>query len=144
MYEDFFRQLEARYPDRFKCYIGYSDPVAQKIYAGCDVFLMPSKFEPCGLGQMIAMRYGTLPLVRETGGLKDTVIPYNQFTGEGTGFSFTNFNAYDFKEVMYLAIYLYNHDKEAWNKLVKQAMEKDYSWNNSALTYLELYNNLVR
>ena len=144
IYEDFFRQLEARYPNRFKCYIGYSDPVAQKIYAGCDIFLMPSKFEPCGLGQMIAMRYGSLPLVRETGGLKDTVIPYNQFTGEGTGFSFTNFNAYDFKEVMYLAIYLYNNDKEAWNKLVKQAMEKDYSWNNSALTYLELYNNLVR
>jgi starch synthase len=143
VYENFFRSLEGRYPDRFKSYIGYSDPVAQKIYAGCDIFLMPSKFEPCGLGQMIAMRYGTLPLVRETGGLKDTVQAYNQFTGEGTGFTFTNFDPYDLKEVMYLAIYLYNNDKEVFNSMIKQAMSKDYSWKQSAAIYLELFNNLV-
>ena len=143
IYENYFRSLEGRYPDRFKCYIGYSDPIAQKIYAGCDLFLMPSKFEPCGLGQMIAMRYGTLPVVRETGGLKDTVTPYNQYTGYGTGFTFTNFNSYDLKEVMYLAIYLYNNNREAFNKMVKYAMEKDYSWKASAAVYLELFNNLV-
>lgn len=143
IYENFFRSLEGRYPDRFKSYIGYSDPVAQKIYAGCDIFLMPSKFEPCGLGQMIAMRYGTLPLVRETGGLKDTVQPYNQYTGEGTGFTFTNFDSYDLKEVMYLAIYLYNNEREIFNCMIKKAMEKDYSWKNSAAMYLELFTNLM-
>ena len=143
VYENFFRSLEGRYPDRFKSYIGYSDPVAQKIYAGCDIFLMPSKFEPCGLGQMIAMRYGTLPLVRETGGLKDTVQPYNQYTGEGTGFTFTNFDSYDLKEVMYLAIYLYNNEREIFNCMIKKAMEKDYSWKKSAAMYLELFTNLM-
>ncbi len=142
-YEDFFRSLESRYPDRFKCYIGYSDSIAQKIYAGSDIFLMPSKFEPCGLGQLIAMRYGTLPLARETGGLKDTVIPYNMYTGEGTGFTFTNFNPYDLKEVMYFAIGTYNNDKSGWKKLVKQAMEQDYSWKASALVYMNLFNKLV-
>ncbi|MGM9968994.1 MAG: glycogen synthase GlgA [Anaeroplasma sp.] len=142
-YENFFRSVEARYPNRFKCYIGYSDSIAQKIYAGTDIFLMPSKFEPCGLGQMIAMRYGTLPLVRETGGLKDTVTPYNSFTGEGTGFSFANFNAYELKDIMFLAINTYNNNKTAWKKLVKQAMEKDYSWKSSALVYINLYNKLI-
>ncbi|MDE5856128.1 MAG: glycogen/starch synthase, partial [Anaeroplasmataceae bacterium] len=143
MYEDFFRSMEARYPDRFKCYIGYSDPVAQKIYAGCDIFLMPSKFEPCGLGQMIAMRYGTLPLVRETGGLKDTVQPYNEFTNEGTGFSFANFNAIELKDVMFIALNTYNENKKAWNTLVKQAMEKDYSWSSSAAKYLDIYKKIM-
>lgn len=143
VYENFFRSLEYRYPDRIKCYIGYSDPIAQKIYAGCDVFLMPSKFEPCGLGQLIAMRYGTLPLVRETGGLKDTVEPYNQYTGAGTGFTFRNFNAIELKDVMFIAINLYNQNKDAFHKLMKQAMEKDYSWDASARVYLELFNNLV-
>ena len=143
-YENFFRNLESKYPDRFKCYIGYSDEIAQKIYAGCDIFLMPSKFEPCGLGQMIAMRYGTLPLVRETGGLKDTVQPFNVYSGEGTGFTFTNFNSYDLKEVMFLAINTYNNNKMAFKKMVKSAMEKDFSWDQSALAYLDLYNKLVR
>ncbi len=143
MYEDFFRSMEARYPDRFKCYIGYSDPIAQKIYAGCDIFLMPSKFEPCGLGQMIAMRYGTLPLVRETGGLRDTVEPYNEFTNEGTGFSFANFNAIELKDVMFLALNTYNENKKAWNTLVKQAMEKDYSWSSSAAKYLDIYKKIM-
>lgn len=143
MYEDFFRKTEAKYPDRFKCYIGYSDPIAQKIYAGTDIFLMPSKFEPCGLGQMIAMRYGTLPLVRETGGLKDTVKPYNQYEKTGTGFTFTNFNAHDLKEVMFLAINTYNNNKADWKKLVHQAMEQDYSWESSALVYINLFNGLI-
>ncbi len=143
MYENFFRTMEARYPGRFKCYIGYSDPIAQKIYAGCDVFLMPSKFEPCGLGQMIAMRYGTLPLVRETGGLKDTVIPYNQYTEEGTGFSFTNFNPIELKDVMFIAINTYNENRKAFNHMVKQAMERDYSWASSASKYLDLYKKIT-
>lgn len=143
MYEDFFRNTEAKYPDRFKCFIGYSDPIAQKIYAGTDIFLMPSKFEPCGLGQMIAMRYGTLPLVRETGGLKDTVLPYNQYDKTGTGFTFTNFNAYELKEVMFLAIDAYNNKKADWKKLVHQAMEKDYSWEASALVYINLFKKLI-
>ena len=141
-YEDYFRSLEARYPNRFKCYIGYSDRVAQKIYAGSDIFLMPSKFEPCGLGQMIAMRYGTLPLVREPGGLKDTVMPYNHFNGSGTGFSFTNYDSNSLKDVMYLAIDTYNNHKDDWKKLIKQAMEMDFSWNASALVYIDLYRKL--
>lgn len=144
VYENFFRSIEAKYSKRFKCYIGYSDPIAQKIYAGCDIFLMPSKFEPCGLGQMIAMRYGTLPLVRETGGLKDTVIPYNQYDQSGTGFSFTNFNAHELKEVMFLAVNTYNNHKDVWKKLVHQAMEKDYSWQSSALVYMDLFNRLLK
>lgn len=142
-YEDYFRYLEGRYPDRFKCYIGYSDPVAQKIYAGSDIFLMPSKFEPCGLGQLIAMRYGTLPLVRETGGLKDTVVPFNKYTKEGTGFTFKRFDAWDLKDTMFRAMDVYNNDRETWNGLVKQGMEKDYSWNSSALVYMDLYNKLI-
>ena len=141
VYENYFKSMQAKYPTRFKCFIGYSDDIAQKIYGGCDVFLMPSKFEPCGLGQMIAMRYGTLPLVRETGGLKDTVIPYNKYTGEGTGFSFTHFESEGLKNVMYFAIESYK-DKTAWNKLINQAMEKDYSWNKSAQAYIDLYKKL--
>ncbi len=140
-YEDYFNAMAQRYSNRFKCYIGYNDDVAQKIYAGSDIFLMPSKFEPCGLGQMIAMRYGTLPLVRETGGLKDTVEPYNKYNGKGTGFSFTNYNAFNLKDVMFFAIDTYN-DKSAWNNLVKQAMDKDYSWNKSAQAYIDLYKKL--
>ena len=118
------------------------DPLAQKVYAASDIFLMPSKFEPCGLGQMIAMRYGSLPLVRETGGLKDTVKPYNIYTGEGTGFSFTNYNAHNFKDVMFLAMMTYQ-DKESWHALVKRAMEQDFSWNASAKSYIELYKKLM-
>ena len=142
-YEDYFKYLEGKYPDRFKCYIGYSDQIAQKIYAGADIFLMPSKFEPCGLGQLIAMRYGTIPLVRETGGLKDTVIPNNKFTKEGTGFTFKRFDAWDLKDTMFRAMDVYNNDREAWNGLIKQGMEKDYSWNSSALVYMDLFNKLV-
>lgn len=141
-YEDFFFDMEKRYPNRFKCYVGYSDPIAQKIYAGCDIFLMPSKFEPCGLGQMIAMRYAALPLARETGGLKDTVEPFNKFTNEGNGFTFGRYNSDALKEVMYLAIDTYNNDKEGFNALRVNAMAKDYSWSSSAKKYIELYNKI--
>ena len=122
---------------------GYDNHFVKKIYAGSDIFLMPSKFEPCGLGQMIAMRYGTLPLARETGGLKDTVEPYNKYTQQGTGFTFTNFNANELKEVMYIAINAYNNEREAFKKLVMQAMDRDYSWESSALVYMNLYKKLV-
>ena len=140
--EEFFRSLESRYPSRFKSYVGYNEAVAQKIYAGSDLFLMPSKFEPCGLGQMIAMRYGTLPLVRETGGLKDTVIPYNKYTKEGCGFSFTNFNPEDLKNVMYLAIDVYNNNRDDFNLLIESAMKQDFSWDASAQEYIKLYEKL--
>ena len=143
IYENFFYDMEAKYPERFKCFVGYSDPVAQKIYAGSDIFLMPSKFEPCGLGQMIAMRYATLPLVRETGGLKDTVIPYNKYTNEGTGFSFDKFDPEALKEVMYIAIDTYNNNKEAFATLRRNAMKQDYSWSSSAQKYIELYNKIT-
>lgn len=142
-YEDYFFHMERTYPNRFKCYVGYSDPIAQKIYAGSDIFLMPSKFEPCGLGQMIAMRYGTLPLVRETGGLKDTVKPYNKYTHEGNGFSFGGFESNALKEVMYLAIDTYNNDKKAFSNLIENAMNMDYSWSNSAKTYIDIYNKAI-
>lgn len=142
-YENYFKAMEDRYPNRFKAYIGYSDSLAQNVYAASDIFLMPSKFEPCGLGQLIAMRYGTLPLVRETGGLKDTVIPFNQFTNEGTGFSFTNYNAIDLKTVMFLAIEVFNNNKSAWKNLTVQAMSQDFSWNKSAKEYLEIYKKLI-
>ena len=143
LYENFFYELESKYPERFKCFVGYSDSVAQKIYAGCDIFLMPSKFEPCGLGQMIAMRYATLPLVRETGGLKDTVIPYNKYTNEGTGFSFDKFDPQALKEVMYIAIDTYNNNKDAFATLRKNAIKQDYSWSSSAQKYIELYNKIT-
>jgi len=141
--EDYFRTLEWRYPNRFKSYIGYSDKIAQQIYGGADIFLMPSKFEPCGLGQMMAMRYGTLPLVRETGGLKDTVEPYNQYTKEGCGFSFANFNPEDLKCVMYLACDIYNNHQDDFYLMVRNAMKKDFSWNASAKEYIELYKKLI-
>ena len=141
-YEDYFNYLATKYPGRFIVYIGYSDPLAQKIYAASDIFLMPSKFEPCGLGQMIAMRYGTLPLVRETGGLKDTVKPYNAYTNEGTGFSFANYNAHNFKDVMFLAMKTYEN-KDVWHALIHRAMALDFSWNASAKSYIELYNKLI-
>ncbi len=142
VYEDFFRYMEFKHPKRFKSYIGYSDSMAQKIYAGADIFLMPSKFEPCGLGQLIAMRYGTLPLVRETGGLKDTVKPYNKYNQTGWGFSFGGYNVEALKEVMYLATETFK-DKSAWNLLVQHAMELDYSWDNSAKDYISLYEKTI-
>lgn len=142
-YEDYFKYLSNKYPKRVKVYIGYNESFAQKIYASSDLFMVPSKFEPCGLSQMISMRYGTLPLVRETGGLKDTVVPYNFYDKGGSGFSFSNFNSYEFKEVLFLAYDLYRFNNEDWKILVTQAMSKDFSFKVNAQKYIELYNKIV-
>jgi len=142
-YQDFFRYLSNKYPNRVSNYIGFNETLAHKLYAASDIFMMPSRFEPCGLGQLIAMRYGSLPLVRETGGLKDTVIPYNMYTGEGTGFSFRNYDAFEFKEKLFEAIHLYKDQPKVWNKLVYQAMKQDHSLKQMALAYEEIYQNIL-
>ena len=141
--ENYFRQMEEEHKGQAVYYRGYYEELAHRIYAGCDLFLMPSLFEPCGLSQLIAMRYGALPLVRETGGLKDTVQPYNEFTGEGCGFSFTNFNSWDFYNTVCLAAKVYYERPNDWKKLIKTAMDKDVSWEKSAQDYLNIYNALL-
>lgn len=141
-FEDFFREMESRYPTKFKAYIGFDEKLAHQIYAGTDMFLMPSKFEPCGLGQLIALRYGTIPIVRETGGLNDTVRSYREDTEEGNGFTFRNFNAHDMLHTIHRAIEFFNNDY-VWHQLVQEAMSQDYSWGQSAQKYHELYNQLV-
>ncbi len=141
-YEYNLQQIEYRFRRRMVFYRGYNEPLAHQIYAGCDLFLMPSLFEPCGISQLIAMRYGTLPIVRETGGLKDTVAPYNQFEKTGTGFSFTGFNEEDLFHVLKLAVNLYYENKTDFKSLQKSAMQKDVSWEKSAKLYVEMYNYL--
>ena len=138
-YEDYYNYLTVKYPDKFKVYLGYNPHLANELYAGSDLFLMPSRYEPCGLSQMIAMRFGTIPIVRETGGLKDTVKPYNIFTDEGNGFSFTNFNADDMLFTIKVAEGVYYDKPEIWEKLVKRNMDLDFSWDKSAREYLKLY-----
>lgn len=138
-YEDYYRYLESKYPHKFKAYIGYSEEIANLLYAGSDLFLMPSRYEPCGLSQMIAMRYGTIPLVREVGGLRDSVKAYNFETGEGNGFSFTNFNADDMLNTIKLAEHVYYDRKDIWDKLVIRNMNIDNSWKESAKKYMKLY-----
>lgn len=138
-YEDGLRYFQDKYPGTMAARIEFDPALSQRMYAAADMFLMPSKFEPCGLSQIIAMRYGTLPIVRETGGLKDTVIPYNEFTGEGTGFSFTNFNGDEMGDAVFRAARLFRDNREAWNQLVTQAMSQDFSWTRSADKYLDLY-----
>ena len=142
-YEEAFRHAQSQYPGRFAAQITYSAPLSDMIYAGADLFLMPSISEPCGLSQMIAMRFGTVPVVRETGGLKDTVIPYNKFTGEGRGFTFTNINAGDMLWVLREAVELYAGDKKAWRGLQKAGMTADFSWTNSARQYLDIYQRIL-
>lgn len=137
-FEEAFSHFAARYPGRVSSNIFFSNALAKKVYAASDMFLMPSRFEPCGLGQLIAMRYGSIPIVRETGGLKDTVVAYNRFTGEGTGFSFSNYNAHELLFTIKDALYYYR-DKTVWPKLVAQAMQADHSWAESAKQYAELY-----
>ena len=141
-YENALRYFEGKYPGTMAARIQFDAALSQRMYAGADMFLMPSLFEPCGLSQMIAMRYGTLPIVRETGGLKDTVQPYNQFTGEGTGFSFANFNGDEMADTVFRAARLFWDDRKAWNKLVDNAMDTDFSWEKSASTYLDVYYGL--
>ncbi|SES91358.1 glycogen synthase GlgA [Anaerobranca gottschalkii] len=141
-FEEMFKGAENRYPNKLRVLLKFDEGLARKIYGASDLFLMPSLFEPCGLSQLIALRYGSLPLVRETGGLKDTVIPYNQFTGEGNGFSFTNYNAHDMLYTLKWAVDIYYNDKVQWRSLVKRAMESDYSWEKSAQEYLKLYGEI--
>lgn len=138
-YEDGLRYFQDKYPGTMAARIEFDPALSQRMYAAADMFLMPSKFEPCGLSQIIAMRYGTLPIVRETGGLKDTVQPYNEFTGEGTGFSFSNFNGDEMGDAVFHAARLFWDNREAWNQLVTQAMSQDFSWTRSADKYLDLY-----
>lgn len=138
-YEDGLRYFQDKYPGTMAARIEFDPALSQRMYAAADMFLMPSKFEPCGLSQIIAMRYGTLPIVRETGGLKDTVIPYNEFTGEGTGFSFSNFNGDEMGDTVFRAARLFWDNRDVWNQLVTQAMSQDFSWTRSADKYLDLY-----
>lgn len=138
-YEDGLHYFQDKYPGTMAARIEFDPALSQRMYAAADMFLMPSKFEPCGLSQIIAMRYGTLPIVRETGGLKDTVQPYNEFTGEGTGFSFSNFNGDEMGDAVFRAARLFWDNRDAWNQLVTQAMSQDFSWTRSADKYLDLY-----
>lgn len=142
-FEHSFRYFEQKYPDKMKSLIKFDLKTAQLIYAGSDMFLMPSAFEPCGLSQMMSMRYGTLPIVHETGGLKDTVQPYNQYTGEGTGFSFNGFNSWNLLSTIYRALTVYYQRPDHWAGLVRQAMEKDFSWQQPTQQYLDIYRSLL-
>lgn len=142
-FEEMFHYFQGRYPTKISSYIGYSEERAHQIYASCDAFLMPSLFEPCGLSQMMAMRYGTIPIVRETGGLKDTVEPYNEYENKGNGFSFTDYNADDMLHVIRYANDVYSNRKEQWNGIVERAMQVDFSWKASAEKYEQLYDKLI-
>ena len=141
-YENRLKEISQRYPQKLSAHIMFDETFAHKVYAASDLFLMPSKFEPCGLGQLIALRYGALPIVRETGGLKDTVHPYNKETGEGNGFSFANYNAHEMLNVIKDALSIYQ-DKCIWNQLVKNALKSNNSWEKSAKEYHILYKNLI-
>ena len=141
-YQDMFRFFQNKYPDRLCAHIGYSEERAHRIYASCDAFLMPSLFEPCGLSQMMAMRYATVPIVRETGGLKDTVEAYNEYEHTGTGFSFANYNAHEMLAVIKYALDIFQNRKSEWNDIMKRDMESDFSWNASAEQYEKIYDSL--
>ena len=141
-YENMFRHFDWKYNNRVSANIYYSEEMSHKIYAACDAYLMPSLFEPCGLSQLMALRYGTVPIVRETGGLRDTVEPYNQYESTGTGFSFRNYNAHEMLDTVNYAKSVYYNNKREWNKIVDRGMLTDYSWKTSALKYQELYDSL--
>lgn len=142
-YENMFRHFAWKYSGRVSANIYYSDELSHKIYASCDAFLMPSLFEPCGLSQLMSLRYGTLPIVRETGGLKDTVEAYNEYEKTGTGFSFCNYNAHEMLNTIRYAERIYYDKKRDWNKIVERAMSQDFSWKNSAANYENLYRSLI-
>ena len=142
-YENMFRHYDWKYHDKVSAQIYYSDPLAHRIYAACDAYLMPSLFEPCGLSQLIALRYGAVPIVRETGGLKDTVEPYNEYESTGTGFSFANYNAHEMLSIIRYAEAVYYNKKREWNKLIDRGMSRDFSWKTSAAKYQELYDWLI-
>lgn len=142
-YENMFRHFDWKYGDKVSANIYYSEELSHRIYASCDAFLMPSLFEPCGLSQLMALRYGTVPIVRETGGLKDTVQPYNEYESTGTGFSFSNYNAHEMLATVRYAEHIYYDKKREWNKIVDRAMAADFSWNVSANKYQEMYDWLI-
>ena len=142
-FEDSLRFFQVRYPDKMRACIQFDVALAQKIYAASDIFLMPSAFEPCGLSQMIAMRYGTLPLVHETGGLKDTVVPYNQYNGVGNGFSFHGYNHETLLHTLWFAIHTYRHRVQDWRLMMNRGMTADWSWANPAAQYKDLYQSLL-
>lgn len=142
-YENMFRHFDWKYSDKVSANIFYSEELSHKIYASCDAFLMPSLFEPCGLSQLMSLRYGTVPIVRETGGLKDTVQPYNEFEGTGTGFSFANYNAHEMLAAVRYAEQVFYDRKREWNKIVDRAMAADFSWEVSAKKYQEMYDWLI-
>ena len=142
-YENMFRHFDWKYSDKVSANIFYSDDLSHKIYAACDAFLMPSLFEPCGLSQLMSLRYGTVPIVRETGGLKDTVTPYNEYEGSGTGFSFTNYNAHELLNTIRYAERIYYDKKREWNKIIDRGMATDFSWKASAAKYQEMYDWLI-
>ncbi|WP_040214843.1 glycogen synthase GlgA [Clostridium polynesiense] len=142
-YEEHFKNLQRKYPDKVSANIKFDNQAAHKIYAASDIFLMPSLFEPCGLGQLIALRYGAVPVVRETGGLKDTIIPYNQYTKEGNGFSFENYSAHELETVINMALNHYK-DKKTWEGIMRSAMSSDNSWERSAEIYKKLYKELIQ
>jgi starch synthase len=141
-YEDLLLDFAWKYPNKLGVKLIFDDPLAHKIYAASDILLMPSQFEPCGLSQMIAMRYGTIPIVRETGGLKDTVIPYNESTGDGNGFRFANYNAHELLFTVQNAVRLYYEDKAVWKGIAENARKSDFSWKSSAKKYWKLYQGL--
>ncbi|MDD4526375.1 MAG: glycogen/starch synthase, partial [Lachnospiraceae bacterium] len=143
-YENMFRYFDWKYKDKVSANITYSEALSHKIYASCDSFLMPSLFEPCGLSQLMSLRYGTIPIVRETGGLKDTVEPYNEYEGTGTGFSFTNYNAHEMLRTIRYAEQIYYDRRREWNKMIDRAMAADFSWKKSAEKYQEMYDWLIR
>lgn len=142
VYENMFRHYDWKYGDRVSANIYYSEEMSHKIYASCDAFLMPSLFEPCGLSQLMSLRYGTVPIVRETGGLKDTVEPYNEFESSGTGFTFKNYNAHEMLNQIEYAKHIYYNKKREWNKIIDRGMARDFSWNMSARQYEQLYYDL--
>ncbi|WP_434797505.1 glycogen synthase GlgA [Terrisporobacter vanillatitrophus] len=141
-YQSMFNYYNSNFSNKLSARITFDSAFAQQIYAACDIFLMPSLYEPCGIGQMLAMRYGSIPIVRETGGLKDTVTPYNKYTGDGNGFSFTNYNAHEMFFTLQKAITLYQ-DKNIWNNLIINAMNTDNSWKKSAQDYMRIFNGLI-
>lgn len=142
-YVEMLSNFAAKYPEKLTLRLEFSDEVAHKIYAGADMLLMPSRFEPCGIAQMIAMHYGTIPIVRETGGLKDTIMNYNELTDEGNGFSFVNYNAHEFLFEVKRALRIYQEHKQVWDKIRQNAMNGDYSWERSAHAYIRLYKSLL-
>ena len=141
-YHAFFDQMARKHQDKFACYLGFNDDLAHLIEGGADILLMPSKYEPCGLNQMYSLKYGTVPIVRETGGLADTVVRFNEKQKEGTGFVFKKYDAKEFLSEIKRALNVYN-DKETWEKIVKAGMKSDFSWHSSAKKYVDLYKTIL-